>query len=255
MEVIIKANYEEVCREAAQMVTAALRKKPALVLGLATGKTPRELYRRLVESQEDFQNAMFFNLDEFVGLPPRDPRSFHHYLQEHLMDHIRHDPRKVFFLRGDERDMERYASEYEEKIQDVGGIDIQILGIGRNGHIAFNEPGSSLGSRTRIKTLDAKTIVEYAGIFHSPDEVPRFSITLGIGTVMAARRIILLAAGPEKAEIIHRMVEGPITAEVPGSALQLHPLVHLVIDEDAAAKLARRDYWKWVYSNKWRVGQ
>ncbi|MFH1725515.1 MAG: glucosamine-6-phosphate deaminase [Elusimicrobiota bacterium] len=255
MEVIIQPDAEAVAETALGIVRESLRRKPDLVLGLATGKTPLGLYARVTGAALDLGRARFFNLDEFVGMGPRDKRSFHRFLHEHLLDKLRVGPGNVHLLRGDAPDLEKAAEEYEARIRIEGGIDLQILGIGRNGHIGFNEPGSSLGSRTRIKTLEAQTIADYAGSRASTESVPRFSITMGIGTILEARRLLLLATGDAKAEPVRRVVEGPVTAEVPGSALQLHPRAQMVLDEPAASRLSRRDYWKWVYENKWRVGQ
>lgn len=255
MEIVIQRTYEDLCDEAFRVLRQELLRKPGLALGLATGRTPAGLYRRIVDAKLPMKRVRFFNLDEFIGLPPSDPRSFHHLLHERLLDPLKIPERNAHLLRGDVPDPEKAAVAYEKVVRAAGGIDLQILGIGRNGHVAFNEPGSSLGSRTRPKTLEMKTLVDYAGTFASPDEVPRFSITMGIGTILEARRILLLASGPEKAEAIQRMAEGPITAEIPASALQLHPKASVLLDEDAASRLIRKDYWKWVYANKWRVGQ
>lgn len=252
MEIVIQPDYDRLCDEAAAIVFDALARKPDLVLGLATGRTPLGLYERLACRPEAFARAAFFNLDEFYGLPPTHPESFHAYLRRHLIDRVKHDPARVHLLRGDVADLDRAAQDYEDRIRAAGGIDLQILGIGRNGHIGFNEPGSSLGSRTRAKTLEPETVAEYA---KSGQELPRFAITLGVGTIMEARRLLLLASGESKAEIIQRMVEGPVTAEVPASAIQFHPRAVVVLDEPAACRLKRRDYFKWVYANKYRVGQ
>ena len=158
-------------------------------------------------------------------------------------------------MRGDAKDLEAFAQEIEEKIRASGGVDLQILGLGRNGHIGFNEPGSSLGSRTRVKTLQEETLRDNSDPFSSPDQVPRFSLTMGIATILEAKRILLLATGDSKAAALRDAIEGPLTAELPAAALQLHPRVHLIVDEKAAKHLSRKDYWKWVYENKGRVGQ
>ncbi|HBL16431.1 MAG TPA: glucosamine-6-phosphate deaminase, partial [Elusimicrobia bacterium] len=254
MEVILRPDGESVAATAYELVLSALKAKPNLVLGLATGNTPLALYRRLREARLDLRKVRFFNLDELVGLGPKDSRSFQHFLRANLLDGLKVTPGNVRLLRGDADDLEQAAASYEAAIRKAGGIDLQILGIGRNGHIGFNEPGSSLGSRTRPKTLEAKTLEDYARGFPAAKAVPRFSITMGIGTILEARRLLLLATGGTKAEPIRRVVEGPVTSEVPGSALQFHPLAHVILDEAAGARLSRRDYWKWVYANKWRVG-
>jgi len=255
MEIIIESDATALADRAAQVVFSELSKKADLVLGLATGKTPVGLYEKLRVKPDAFNQGRFFNLDEFYGMAPSDPNSFNHFLQFHLIKHIRHQEKNLHLLRGDVKDLEVLAREIEEKIQSVGGIDLQILGIGKNGHIGFNEPGSSLGSRTRPKTLEASTLAEYMKSVDPQSPVSSFAITLGVGTIMDARHLLMLASGSGKADIIREMVEGPITSEVPATCLQLHPRATVVLDEAAAAKLKRRDYYKWVFENKWRVGQ
>ncbi|MBV8880094.1 MAG: glucosamine-6-phosphate deaminase [Planctomycetaceae bacterium] len=255
MEIIIEKDAAALAERAAAVVFAELAKKPDLVLGLATGKTPLGLYERLRVKPDAFQKVRFFNLDEFFGLPPTDANSFNYFLHLHLIKHVKHDPKNLHLLRGDVKDLEVLAREVEEKIKAVGGIDVQILGIGRNGHIGFNEPGSSLGSRTRPKTLEASTRTEYASSHPPGVVVSNFAITMGVGTIMESRRLLMLASGAGKADIIREMVEGPVTAEVPASVLQMHPWATVILDESASAKLKRKDYYKWVFENKWRVGQ
>jgi glucosamine-6-phosphate deaminase len=253
MEIIIEPDYDALCDAAGAIVLGELSAKPDLVLGLATGKSPLGVYERLRKRRSAFARVRFFNLDEFYGLGPGDADSFHGFLRRHFLDHVDHDPANVFLLRGDVADLEAAAAAVEEQIRAVGGIDLQLLGIGRNGHVGFNEPGSSLGSRTRPKTLEAGTREHYAPSMKGP--VPEFALTMGIGTIMEARRLLLLASGRDKAEVVRRLVEGPITSEVPASALQMHPHATVVLDEAAASALKRRDYYRWVYENKWRVGQ
>ncbi len=249
MEVIIRPDADAAADTAFDFVRRALEKKPALTLGLATGKTPLGLYRRLRAAKLDVSKARFFNLDELVGAGAAHPQGFARFLRENLLDGLGVKTTRVRLLRGDAPDLEREAEDYEAAIRAAGGIDLQILGLGRNGHIGFNEPGSSLGSRTRPKTLDRETLEDYG------PGTPRFSVTMGIGTILEARALLMLATGDAKAEAVRRIVEGPVTSETPGSALQLHPRAHLVVDEPAAARLARADYWRWVWANKWRVGQ
>ncbi|HVR85169.1 MAG TPA: glucosamine-6-phosphate deaminase [Planctomycetota bacterium] len=255
MEIIIEPDAAALADRAAQVVFAELAKKPDLVLGLATGKTPVGLYEKLRTRPDAFAQVRFFNLDEFFGLPPSDPNSFHYFLQVHLIKHVRHLEKNLHLMRGDVKDLEALAREVEEKIREVGGIDLQILGIGKNGHIGFNEPGSSLGSRTRPKTLEASTLAEQTKAFDGPSPVSNFAITLGVGTIMDSRHLLMLASGAGKADIIREMVEGPITSEIPATCLQLHPRATVILDEAASEKLKRRDYYKWVFENKWRVGQ
>jgi glucosamine-6-phosphate deaminase len=255
MEIIIERDAAALAERAAQVVFAELAKKPDLVFGLATGKTPVGLYERLRVKPDAFEKVRFFNLDEFFGLPPSDPNSFHSFLHVHLIRHIKHQEKNLHLLRGDGKDLDAQSREVEEKIKAVGGIDLQILGIGSNGHVAFNEPGSSLGSRTRPKTLEASTWADNMKGLDPGKPLPNFAITMGVGTIMDARHLLMLASGEGKASIIREMVEGPVTSEVPASALQLHPHATVVLDEAAAAKLKRKDYYKWVFENKWRVGQ
>lgn len=255
MEIIIEPDAGALAKRAAQVVFADLERKPDLVLGLATGKTPVGLYEQLRTKPDAFAKVRFFNLDEFFGLAPSDPRSFNHFLQHHLIRHVKHDPKNIHLLRGDVQDLEVLSRETEDRIKAVGGIDLQVLGIGANGHVAFNEPGSSLGSRTRPKTLEASTLEDNMKGVDPKTPLPNFAITMGVGTIMDARHLLMLASGAGKADIIRQMVEGPVTSEVPASALQMHPHATVILDEAAAGRLKRRDYYKWVFENKWRVGQ
>jgi glucosamine-6-phosphate deaminase len=255
MEIIIEPDPSALADRAAQIVLAELAKKPDLVLGLATGKTPIGLYERLRKTPEAFAKVRFFNLDEFYGMAPSHPDSFNYFFRHHLLDHVKHAAKNVHLFRGDVKDLEEEARQTEDKIKAVGGIDLQILGIGRNGHVGFNEPGSSLGSRTRPKTLEPETLSHYAKNLDPGASITNFAITMGVGTIMESRRCLMLASGFEKAEIIRMMVEGPIASEVPATALQMHPHTTVVLDEGAASRLKRRDYYKWVFENKWRVGQ
>lgn len=184
MLVIIKENYEQMSIEAAKQVASLIRKKPDCVIGFATGSTPLGLYKELIrmhnEEGLDFSKVVSFNLDEYVGLPPTHPESYHYFMWENLFKHININPSNVHIPMGMAEDIDAFCEWYEEKIIEHGGIDLQILGIGSNGHIAFNEPGSSLGSRTRIKTLDEKTRKDNARFFNSMDEVPKYAITMGV---------------------------------------------------------------------------
>lgn len=242
MLVIIKEDYDDVSAEAARLVASRIRRKPNLVLGLATGSTPLGLYRELIQLCKteglDFSKLTTFNLDEYVGLPPDHEQSYHHFMDEHLFRHVNLDRRFVHVPNGMVEDIEAHCAWYEEQIQAFGGIDLQVLGIGANGHIAFNEPGSSLGSRTRVKTLTEKTRQDNARFFDSMDEVPRYAITMGIGTIMEARELVLLAAGESKAEAVRAAVEGPLMAAVPASMIQMHRVAHVIVDRAAASLLS-----------------
>ena len=253
MEILIESDYDAVCERAAAVVRDAVKRKPSLVLGLATGKTPVGLYARLRTSKVSFKGVRFFNLDELYGVGPEHEESFNHFLRVNLLDHLRVPEKNVKLLNGDVKDLEKAADDYEKAIRKAGGIDLQLLGVGNNGHIAFNEPGSSLGSRTRPKTLTDETLAQYRKPGKEP--VSNFAITMGVGTIMDARRLLMLVSGEGKAAVVREFIEGPVTAEIPASVLQFHPQALVILDEAAASKLKRRDYYKWVASNKWRVGQ
>ncbi len=257
MEVIITSSYDEICEKAARIIQQEWQKKNNLVLGLATGETPLGVYKKIIEMNQrkeiDFSSIIAFSLDEYLGLEEEHPQSFAFYMKENFFRHTNIKMENIFRLEGKPPDIETHCQEYEEKIKSYGGIDIQMLGIGRNGHIGFNEPGSSLSSRTRVKTLAEETIRDNARFFTDEQEVPRFCLTMGIGTVMEAKIIILLASGKGKSDAIKSCVEGAVTASVPASALQLHPRVKILVDEEAGSLLTNKDYFRWVFKNKGRV--
>lgn len=250
MRVIIVPDGAEVGRRAARFVSDLVRRKPAVVLGLATGSSPVGLYGELIRMHRDegldFSRASSFNLDEYVGLDPTDPQSYRAFMRRELFDHINIEPSRTFVPDGRALDFDSSCRGYEQQIHELGGIDLQVLGIGTDGHIAFNEPGSSLGSRTRLKTLASETRRDNARFFGSVDLVPRLAVTMGVGTILEARRCLLVAMGANKAEAIRATVEGPITSQVTATALQLHRDVVLVLDEAAASLLERRAYYKEV---------
>ena len=248
MLVILKRNANEVSVQAAQLVASAIKRKPALTLGLATGSTMVGVYQELVRLHKsgllDFSHVVTFNLDEYLGLPATHPQSFHHFMREHFFAHVNVDPRNIHIPDGTIRDnYDQYCASYEEAIRKAGGIDLQILGIGRNGHIGFNEPTSSIGSRTRLKVLSQETLDDNSKFSSAGEESPRCAITMGIGTIMEARKILLLASGASKADAIARSIEGPITSAVSASALQLHPEVTFIVDDAAASRLTQREYY------------
>lgn len=247
MRVIIQSSPEEASRRAAGVIAEMVTKKPNCVLGMATGSTPLLLYRELIrlhrEEGLDFSQVSTFNLDEYVGLGPMHPQSYRHFMNQNLFEQINIDPSRTHVPDGRALDFDTHCRLYEQKIKDIGGIDLQILGVGTDGHIAFNEPGSSLGSRTRLKTLASETIRDNARFFGGEDKVPRLAITMGIGTILESRRCLFLAFGAHKALAVRDTVEGPITAQVTASALQLHREVIGLFDEAAARLLVRRDYY------------
>ncbi|HWX21311.1 MAG TPA: glucosamine-6-phosphate deaminase [Candidatus Binatia bacterium] len=254
MEVIIQPTEEAAAELVARIVAKELRANPHLVLGLATGKTMECVYRHLVghhkEHHLDFSLCSTFNLDEYVGLFPSDPNSYRHYMDHHLFRHVNVDPRNTHLPNGLAADLEAECRHYEGSIQRFGGIDLQLLGIGKAGHIGFNEPLSALRSRTRVKALTPTTLKQNAAPFGGEDKMPRRAITMGVGTILECRRCILLATGPNKAAVIAQAVEGPITSMVTATALQLHPRCSVIVDEAAAAELKEKDYYRWIFENE-----
>jgi len=250
MEVIVADSAEAVAERAAELIRLLLGRKPDAVLGLATGSTPVALYGRLValhrEGRLSFRAATTFNLDEYVGLPPDHPQSYRHFMREHLFRHVDLDPARTHLPDGTMENPLEAGPAYEAKIRAAGGIDLQILGIGANGHIGFNEPTSSLGSRTRVKTLTPKTLADNRRFFRDGEFQPRLAITMGIATIMEARKIVLLATGRAKADAVRNAVEGPVTGVCPASALQFHPNATVVVDREAAEKLEYMDYYRTV---------
>lgn len=247
MRVIVEPDAGLAGKTAAAILARAVRAEPAAVLGLATGASPLGVYRELVrlhrEEGLDFSGVTTFNLDEYVGLVPTHPQSYRSFMEEHLFRHLNLRPQNTHVPDGRALDLERQGGIYEGLITQAGGIDIQLLGIGADGHIAFNEPGSSLGSRTRVKTLTGQTLRDNARFFADPAEVPRMAITMGVGTILDARQCLLIALGEHKAEAIRATIEGPVTAQITASALQLHRDVIVVLDQPAASRLYRREYY------------
>ena len=250
MEIIIQPTSEAATEVAADIITKLLRRKPDAVLGLATGSTPLQLYRRLIERKLDWSRVTTFNLDEYIGLSPEHPQSYHHFMWSNLFSHVNIRPENVHIPDGMTRNVAAFCEEYEQRIKAAGGIDLQLLGIGSDGHIGFNEPTSSLASRTRIKTLTENTRRDNARFFAEGEEVPKHVLTMGIGTIMEARVNLLLAFGDNKADAVVEAVEGPVSAMNPASVLQLHRTAIFCIDEPAASSLKRADYYRWVYDNK-----
>ena len=254
MEVIIQPTAEAAAALAARIIARELRATPHLVLGLATGKTMERVYRQLVrkhkEERLDFSLCRTFNLDEYVGLFPSDPNSYRHYMNQQLFRHVNIDMRNTHLPNGLADDLGAECQRYENVIERCGGIDLQLLGLGRAGHIGFNEPLSALRSRTRVKALTPTTLKQNAPMFVGEDKMPRRAITMGVGTIIEARRCLLLATGNAKAEVLAQSVEGPITSMVTATALQLHPRCTVVVDEDASGKLKERDYYRWIFENE-----
>ncbi len=254
MEIIIRPTADSAAKLTSQLIAKAILNKPELVLGLATGQTMEVVYDKLAEKHQtenfDFSLCRTFNLDEYIGLPPEDKNSYRFYMNNHLFSKINIDLRNTHLPNGMAKNYTAESEKYEQKIIDTGGIDFQLLGIGKTGHIGFNEPLSALQSRTREKALTPVTIKQNCGYFDPPESMPKRAFTMGIGTILDAKRIVLLATGEGKAEIIAKAVEGPVTSMISASALQLHPKTTVIIDEKAASKLKEKEYYRWIFDNE-----
>lgn len=254
MEVIIRPDAEGASELVARVIARELRANPHLVLGLATGRTMESVYAQLVRLHRseglDFSLCSTFNLDEYVGLPGHDRHSYRHYMNHHLFLQVNIDLRNTHLPDGTASDLDAECVEYERAIRRFNGIDLQLVGLGRAGHIGFNEPLSALHSRTRVKALSPVTLAQNAPLFRDATEIPRRAITMGVGTILECRRCLLLATGEEKAEIIAKAVEGPITAMISATGLQLHPRCTVVVDEAAASRLQGAEYYRWIFENE-----
>jgi glucosamine-6-phosphate deaminase len=255
MEVIIRTSPEEAAELTSRLIAARLRAKPDLVLGLATGRTMERVYDRLAAKHQgeglDFSRCRTFNLDEYIGVPPEDEHSYRFYMNHHLFSRVNLDLANTHVPDGMAADLHAAAARYEQLIREAGGIDVQLLGIGEAGHIGFNEPLSALMSRTREKALTPVTRKQNAAMFGGDsDKVPKRAVTMGVGTILDARELLLLATGAAKASILAKAVEGPITAMISASAMQLHPSCKVIIDEEAAQELKERDYYNWIFQNE-----
>jgi glucosamine-6-phosphate deaminase len=251
MEVIIRPDAEQAVGLVAQLLEDRVRQNPSAVLGLATGCTMERVYEQLAVSGASFKQCRTFNLDEYIGLPPDDFNSYRHYMQERFFSKIDIDVANTFVPDGSADDLKLAAKEYEQLIVKAGGIDTRLLGIGAAGHIGFNEPLSSIMSRTRDKCLTPTTRMQNAEMFGGDVErVPKRALTMGVGTILQAHELILLATGAAKAGIVAKAVEGPITSMVSASAIQLHPNCKVIVDEAASDELLGREYYEFVFANE-----
>jgi len=255
MEVIIRPTAERAARLTARLVARALRARPALVLGLATGRTMERVYAELVALHQaaglNFAECTTFNLDEYLGLPADHPWSYHVYMRQLLFSRVNLDPARTHLLDGLAANAAEECTRYERLIHSAGGIDLQLLGLGSDGHIGFNEPLSALRSRTRPKALTPATLAQNAALCGGdPDRMPRRALTMGVGTILEARHCLVLVTGVAKADILARAVEGPLTAMVTASALQLHPHCQVLVDEEAATQLQGQEYYRWIFANE-----
>lgn len=253
MRVITRRNAQAACVTAARIIASLVRQKPNAVLGLATGGTPVNCYAELIRlhrnGEVDFSQVTTFNLDEYVGLPREHLQSFYAFMHENFFNHVNIDPSRIHLPDGMAENLPKACEEYEQSIARAGGIDMQLLGIGSDGHIAFNEPGSSLASRTRVKTLCLETIRDNARFFGSESAVPRLSVTMGVGSIMDARECLLLVTGEKKAAAVRNAIEGPVTSQVTASALQFHRFATAVLDEAAASWLSRKSHYDFAESS------
>lgn len=239
MRIVVVKSYHEMSKKAANMVASQVVLKPDSIIGLATGETPLGMYEELVKMYKegivDFSEARTFNLDEYCGLTKDNPQSYHYYMTKNLFSQININSNNINIPNGMAKDIEKVCIDYDKKIKNSGGIDLQVLGIGRNGHIGFNEPDIKFESRTHLVNLDEDTIEANSRFFNSIDEVPTKAISMGIKNIMHAEKIVLLANGKEKANAIYKTIKGKITPEVPASILQLHRDVVIMVDEEAAS--------------------
>ena len=237
MEIIVAKDYQDMSEAAADIIAELVAEKPGCVLGLATGSTPEGLYAELVKRYEeeglDFSRVATFNLDEYRGLPAEHEQSYHYFMQKHLFGHVNVRPENTHVPNGANPDAEAACEAYEASIALAGGVDLQLLGLGHNGHIGFNEPADDFTYGTHVVTLTADTIEANARFFKSADEVPRQAVSMGIGNIMAAKCVVLVATGENKAKAVRDTIRGPITPRVPASVLQLHPCCVILTDREA----------------------
>ncbi|MDQ0868875.1 glucosamine-6-phosphate deaminase [Arthrobacter sp. V1I9] len=254
MEVVILSGSKQIGKLAADAFEELLRRKPDAVLGLATGSSPLPIYDELAARHGrdglDFSRASGFALDEYVGLPAGHPESYREVIRREFTDRVNIAPENVHGPDGTATDIPEACRAYEEAIAAAGGVDLQLLGVGTDGHIGFNEPGSSFASRTRIKSLIEQTRRDNARFFSGLAEVPHHVLTQGLGTIMDARHVILVATGAQKAQAVREFVEGPVSAICPASVLQFHPHATVLLDEAAASALKLADFYRHTYDNK-----
>ena len=254
MEVVILSGTKAIAALVADAIEALLRRKPDAVLGLATGSSPLPVYGELALRHErdglDFSQVRAFTLDEYVGLPAGHPQSYRAVIRRDFTERVNINPANVHCPDGLAVDIPAACRAFEDTIRGAGGVDLQLLGVGTDGHLGFNEPGSSLASRTRVKTLIEQTRRDNARFFGSLAEVPHHVVTQGLGTILESRHVILIATGAQKAQAVRDLVEGPVAAICAASVLQLHPHATILVDEAAASSLRLADYYRHSYENK-----
>jgi glucosamine-6-phosphate deaminase len=257
MEVIIRPTVGAALDLASQLIADDVRKNPAICLGLATGRTMENLYARLGDMHKnaglDFSRVRTFNLDEYIGLPAESKHSYRYYMNKQLFELVDISMENTYLPDGMADDIEAECADYERKMCEAGGVDLQLLGIGRSGHVGFNEPLSALRSRTRGTTLAPFTIAQNSPLFDHPSEMPKRAITMGVGTILDAKSLLMVVTGDEKADILAKAVEGPVTSMISASAIQYHPDCTVIIDEAAATNLQCSDYYHQIFQTepKW----
>ena len=254
MQVIIMPTKADASELAARIIAKRIRTFADSVIGLATGQTMERLYSRLAQKHQenglDFSLVRTYNLDEYIGMAAEDPNSYRSYMNELLFNKVNIDLRNTHLPLGMAEDLDHECHLYERSIKTNGGIDLQLLGIGKTGHIGFNEPLSALKSRTRAKALTPTTIASNSPLFKNPEDMPKRAITMGVGTILEAKSILMLVTGESKAEILAKAVEGPVTSMVSGSALQLHENCTVIVDAGAGKLLQGKDYYNWIFENE-----
>jgi len=260
MQVIIFDDAQQVAESAAEWVAELVNKKSNPVLGLATGSTPISLYKELVNKHKagelSFSNTTSFNLDEYLGIDEKNEQSYRHFMNVNLFNHVDIDKSKTFVPTCNQGENPREQGlAYEDKIAQAGGVDLQILGIGANGHIGFNEPTSSLASRTRIKTLTQQTLDDNSRLFAADEFQPTLAMTMGIATILDARYVLLMATGKNKAKAVKDMVTGALSAVCPASSLQLHENAIILLDKEAASELEDQEYYLWADQQNCKINQ
>ncbi|PCI61833.1 MAG: glucosamine-6-phosphate deaminase [Gammaproteobacteria bacterium] len=260
MQIIIFDDAQQVAENAAHWVSELIKSKDAPVLGLATGSTPISLYKQLVakhqRDQLSFANTTTFNLDEYQNIDAENSQSYRYFMNDNLFDHVDIDKSKTYLPTCTQSENPREQGlAYESKIKHAGGIDLQILGIGANGHIGFNEPTSSLASRTRIKTLTQQTLTDNSRLFKADEPQPTLAMTMGIATILDARYVLLMATGKGKASAVKDMITGPLSAMCPASALQIHENAIVLLDKEAASELDDQAYYLWADKENRKVNQ
>lgn len=257
MQVVILEDANAVAQYGANLFKQQLKKKPTSVLGLATGSSPIELYKNLIAANKageiSFSQATTFNLDEYLGLSGDHPQSYRYFMNEQLFNHVDINKANTHVPDGSSKDPASACTEFETRMKDAGGVDVQLLGIGRNGHIGFNEPTSSLASRTRVKTLTKETIDDNARFFAADEFQPNLSITMGIGTILESRQVVLIATGASKAQAIKDTVEGALSAACPASILQMHPKAVIVLDQAAASLLQFSEFYQYIETQQQKL--